>query len=246
MSSTSTSTTSRSTIGLTPAGVPVRMMSPGRRVNTSETYETRYAASKIICDVRPSCFVSPLTRARTYRSSTSQAGHDPRADRARAVEPLPAGPLGVGPLGVASGDVALPCQRLVRFSIATSDVIADPPAELVGQQAQALRLAEPRSCRRRRRPGRALARADAAQHRLAVGRELDQRVVPGVGDEEGAAGQREGPCRGSAAGWPAAAARRTAHRRGAACPSPRARRPARPRGASSACACPSPASCATT
>ena len=42
-------------IGPTPAGVPVRIMSPGSSVITCETYETRVATSWISSDVRESC-----------------------------------------------------------------------------------------------------------------------------------------------------------------------------------------------
>jgi hypothetical protein len=63
------------------------------------------------------------------------------------------------------------------------DVVPHPSADLVGQQDQSLRLAEPGG-RRVAVEQAALAAPDRAKHPLAVRRELDQPVVAGVGGEQ--------------------------------------------------------------
>ena len=72
----STSTTSPGSTGREPAGVPVRMMSPGSSVMKRERSATRSANGKIRFAVESSCASSPFTSARSVIApgSTSPAG----------------------------------------------------------------------------------------------------------------------------------------------------------------------------
>ena len=77
--SISTSTRLPGVIGPTPAGVPVSRTSPGSSVIADDTNATSAGTSWIICDVRPSCTVSPSSRVVTLRSEASipVASHGP-------------------------------------------------------------------------------------------------------------------------------------------------------------------------
>ena len=79
MPSISTLTVSPATIGPTPAGVPVRMTSPGSSVITAEMNAICVGMSWIIWLVRPSCLTSPLTRVTRRRSdgSSTVSTHGP-------------------------------------------------------------------------------------------------------------------------------------------------------------------------
>src|SRR5689334_11867389 len=66
-------TVSPLTIGPTPAGVPVRIRSPGSSVITAEIHSTIAPTSWIISEVRLSCLTSPLTSVRNARSSGSRS-----------------------------------------------------------------------------------------------------------------------------------------------------------------------------
>ena len=87
--STVTSTTSPATSGPTPAGVPVRITSPGSIVITEVTNSIRKAQSKIICAVLPSCLVAPFTRVPMARcdGSSSVSMHGPSGQKVS--KPLP-------------------------------------------------------------------------------------------------------------------------------------------------------------
>ena len=94
-------------IGPTPAGVPVRMTSPGSSVKASLTVLTRVTTSWISCEVRPS-WTRPAVQARADGQVVDGelvGGDQPRAERAEGVEALGAGPLQVALLQVAGGDV---------------------------------------------------------------------------------------------------------------------------------------------
>ena len=56
-----------------PAGVPVRMRSPGSRVMTAEIHSMIAPMSWIINDVRLSCRTPPLTSVRISRSDGSRS-----------------------------------------------------------------------------------------------------------------------------------------------------------------------------
>ena len=79
MPSISTLTVSPSSIGPTPAGVPVRMTSPGSSVITPDMNAIWVGRSWIIWLVRPSCTISPLTRVTSRRSdgSSTVSSHGP-------------------------------------------------------------------------------------------------------------------------------------------------------------------------
>src|SRR5262249_39324175 len=68
MPSIDTSTTSPAASGPTPAGVPVRITSPGFSVITEEMKAMIRAQSNTIIDVRPLCFTTPFTRVVSARS----------------------------------------------------------------------------------------------------------------------------------------------------------------------------------
>src|SRR5208283_942229 len=78
-----TETVSPSSMGPTPAGVPVRMRSPGSNVMTAEIHSTMAPTSWIISEVRLSCLTSPLTSVRSARSdgSTSVTIHGPTGQK---------------------------------------------------------------------------------------------------------------------------------------------------------------------
>ncbi len=61
----STSTTSPDTIGPTPAGVPVRMTSPGKSVKTLDAYAMTDATECTMSSNRPCWRTSPFTRVST-------------------------------------------------------------------------------------------------------------------------------------------------------------------------------------
>ena len=104
--SISTSTRSPGTIGPTPEGVPVRMMSPGSRVMIDEMNETSSPTPNTRSAVEPDCRVSPLTREITDKPLLwIEVGVDGRAERAERVEALGSCPLTVGTLQVSSRDV---------------------------------------------------------------------------------------------------------------------------------------------
>ena len=84
--STSTSTTSPGTTTDDPAGVPVRITSPGSSVKCWERSATNWASGKMSPAVVSSCRSSPLTHVR----SRSAAGSTVRAS-------MRAGPIGVKP-----------------------------------------------------------------------------------------------------------------------------------------------------
>ena len=73
--------------GPTPAGVPVRMTSPGSRVNALDACETRAATSWTMSAVEPSCTTSPSRRGHQARArwgrgrsrSTGRAGRTCRS-----------------------------------------------------------------------------------------------------------------------------------------------------------------------
>jgi len=71
--SMATSTISPSRSVDTPAGVPVKMTSPGRRVMALEVYAINSAIEKTICEVRPCCTRPPLTTHETSKSEGSIA-----------------------------------------------------------------------------------------------------------------------------------------------------------------------------
>ena len=92
----------------TPAGVPVRITSPGCSVHVSEMNSISSGTEKIRLEVLESWRSSPLTHVRSARVcgiGDLLGGRDPRAVRAEAVGALRARPLRLAALQVAGGDV---------------------------------------------------------------------------------------------------------------------------------------------
>src|SRR5207247_8068485 len=69
----STSTESPGSIGPTPAGVPVMITSPGSRVITRETNDTKAGGSKMRFFVFDRCFGSPLSRTSRSKPMASMS-----------------------------------------------------------------------------------------------------------------------------------------------------------------------------
>ena len=91
----STSTTSPGSTGREPAGVPVRIRSPGSRVMKRERSATRKPIAKIRLALVSSCMTSPLTRVRSTSASRSSwsagtyapSGVNPSCPLANTFEP---------------------------------------------------------------------------------------------------------------------------------------------------------------
>ena len=142
----SRSTSSPTASGPTPAGVPVRITSPGSSVIAWLTCDTSSSTPRIICEVRPACSSSPLTVVVHGEVGRVEVGGDPRAERAEGVEALGPAPLLLGALQVAGRDV-------VGAGEAEHDVLdplrrhlAAQPGDDDGQLALVVDLA--RRCRR--------------------------------------------------------------------------------------------------
>ena len=56
----------------TPSGVPVKIRSPGERVQIDDRYETSLGTEKMSCDVEDSWTTSPQTSQRSAMSSRSR------------------------------------------------------------------------------------------------------------------------------------------------------------------------------
>ena len=85
----STSTTSPGSTGREPAGVPVRMMSPGSSVMKRERSATSSPNGKSRFAVESSCSTSPLTSARSeIAAGIDVGGRDARTERREAVVAL--------------------------------------------------------------------------------------------------------------------------------------------------------------
>ena len=181
------------------------------------------------------------TTTRPSYQATSQGEDRSRACRTPCIHCRPV-PATVVTVAVVEPDAA---QRVVD-RVGDHDVVARPRrARRPAAGSRPCGSLNRAASAGRRRPGRARpSRSGAAPSR----RRRPARPASGGRSRRPAGCRRaaRAPCRGSAARWRAAAARRTGRRRGAACPSPRARRPARRAAARARAACPSPDSCATT